>query len=56
MTKTEKALLERINILEQAVETIIWSRNMLGGTTRTLDMYEFDAEREKLIAKKESGK
>jgi len=56
MTKTEKALLERINILEQAVEAFIWANNMRGSPTRTLDMYEFDAEREKLIAKKESGK
>ena len=54
MTKTEQALTERINILEQAVEAIIWSNSMLGGTTRTLDMYEFDAAREKLIAKNES--
>ena len=56
MTKTEQALIERINILEQAVEAFIWADNMRGNTARTLDMYEFDAEREKLIAKKESEK
>jgi len=54
MTKTEKALIERINILEQAVEAIIWASNTRRSTTRTLDMYEFDAAREKLLAKKES--